>query len=203
MQRLRLRSQYRKGGIIGGLLKLIGLAVVLFVGLIILASRSSEPPEPGSPMAADAPAPVPIAPSAPQPKAANEEIEDCDPLPGEPVPKAGEEVLLVNDHGLKVVSIMRNGQFHHLPNPTRVRVLTGQPKKYRWGVFVSEGQYEVEVLEGEDHGVRGFASPHAMRFDRPEVEPEPLNPAEELQKERQKLIDRRKSKRASRARQRF
>jgi hypothetical protein len=119
-----------------------------------LVERTSRQHEPGPPPAAGAGTHV-ISPSAPQPTAASEEIEDCDPLPGEPVPKAGEEVSLVNDYGSKVVGIVRNGQTNHLPNPTRVRVLTGQPKKCRWtDLFIMEGVYEVEVLDGKDRGVR-------------------------------------------------
>ncbi len=192
---MRARGR-RTGGIIGGLLKLIGLAVVGLIALGMLATVMTRGPQPAAHPAAPSPTAAPAgpdaAPIAPAPAAAAEPVEDSDPLPGEPVPEAGELVTLANDHGLKVVSIVRGGKMVHLPNPTRVRVITGQPKRCKWGAFEVAGVYEVEVLDGEQAGVRGFASPSAMKFDRP------LSDEEKTRADRQRLIDRRKAKRNAR-----
>jgi hypothetical protein len=69
MQSLKMRSQHRRGGIIGGLLKLLGLAAVLLVALIVLAARSARQPDPmppATPARIVPPTPTP-APPAPNP----------------------------------------------------------------------------------------------------------------------------------------
>lgn len=175
MENPGMRSGHGRGGIRNGPLKLVGLAVGALIAWMIAASWPARqpgrleplPPDALFPLGQPAPgttSPVPGVPPAPRAAAAGieapEEIADCRPLPGFPVPRAGEEISLVNQ--LKVVSIIRDGGLFHLPNPTRVKVLTGKPKRWR----TMEGLYEVEVLDGEYRGKTGLAHPGAMERDR-------------------------------------
>jgi len=85
--------------------------------------------------------------------------------------KSGDVVNLVNHLGSDLVNIICDHEFFHLPNPTRVKVIDGQPRvgtiKSDAGVAVIEmtiaDAVEVEVLDGEHRGKRGLASTNAMR----------------------------------------
>ncbi len=178
MQDPGMRSRDGRGRIRNGSLKLVGLAVGALIALMVVfwparQPRQLDPIPPDALFPAGQPAPgttstilgVPPAPQAAAPGIeAPEEIADCRPLPGFPVPRAGEEVNLVN--ALKVVSIIRDGGLFHLPNPTKVKVLTGKPKRWR----TMEGMYEVEVLDGDYHGKTGLAHPGATKRDKTTLE---------------------------------
>jgi hypothetical protein len=175
----------RRGGIVGGLLKMTALGAVGLIALAVLAGRPGGPAAKSPPTAAD-PAPVvapPPAPGAPDPAAVP--VVDSGPLPGFPVPAAGEEILLVNDYGLKLVTIVGRDGAIRVDNPTRARVVTGEPKR-RAGL---SGLYEVEVLEGEHRGEVGLAHPRAMRMDPPDAD-------EKTREERRQLIEKRRARRA-------
>src|SRR5689334_11756449 len=85
MKKLRRRSRMARGGIIGGLLKLIGLVVVGLIGLGALASMLERRPTPAPEPIPVAVAPGPIAKPVPRPVAPaidpREAIVDSDPLP--------------------------------------------------------------------------------------------------------------------------
>jgi hypothetical protein len=125
---------------------IIALAVV-----ITWTPRSERPIAPNI-----APAPPPVRNVAPAPLPARNVASKPQDKPTDP--KTGDVVVLVNDE-LKVVSIIYEDAFLHLPNPTRVRVIDGKPRTWR----IMGGLIEVEVLDGEHRGKRGLAHPNAMR----------------------------------------
>jgi hypothetical protein len=86
------------------------------------------------------------------------------PLPtpdanGHPL-RPGDEVLMGNSHGPKVVGATYRGRRIYVDNPTRA-ILTGktEPTQVPEVVF-----YEVEIREGEHAGKRAIAFPGALRF---------------------------------------
>jgi membrane-associated protease RseP (regulator of RpoE activity) len=85
--------------------------------------------------------------------------------------KTGDVAMLVNSEGATTVAIIHNGDFFHLPNPTRVRVLDERPKDGRTPNLTITGTLEVEVLEGLRQGMRDLAHPNAMRRIRTPAEP--------------------------------
>ena len=77
--------------------------------------------------------------------------------------KTGDVAMLVNSEGATTVPIIHNGDFVHLPNPTKVRVLDERPRDGKTPILTFTGTLEVEVLEGLHKGMRGLAHPNAMR----------------------------------------
>lgn len=122
----------------GGCLLLV-IAVPIVFAVVIMASK---PPQ------VDGPAIQVAIPSGP-----------VKPRTDDDAFRPGQEVLIVNDHGLKIVSILSGGEFVHLPNPTRARITDGRLRS-RNGVPFG---YEVEVIEGEHAGLKGVAGVNALR----------------------------------------
>jgi membrane-associated protease RseP (regulator of RpoE activity) len=85
--------------------------------------------------------------------------------------KTGDVAMLVNSEGATTVAIVHNGDFFHLPNPTKVRVLDERPRDAKTPTLTITGTLEVEVAEGLHLGMKGLAHPNAMRRTTTPAEP--------------------------------
>ncbi len=141
MQNPEMRSGHGRGRIGNGPLKLVGLAVGTLIALMIVAFWPARqprrldpiPPDTFFPLGQPWPGPLRLFLESAGARCrargrARRRSANANRSRDFPVPKAGEEVSLVNE--LKVVSIIRDEEDLHLPNPTRVKVSPGKPKRW-------------------------------------------------------------------------